>query len=218
MLVLEILLFALIGNTAYLASTLAAGRILGAEAETARLGMGPKLFTLPLGKTRIELCLLPIVAWVSFQGMADTDDPPVGFRAMHPLRRVGVVVGSWVLPALLAALLLGPARAGHHIWVALPQLYRGFDTEAGIGLARAFIALPLGAALGVFLAKLTAFNLFVPLPGLSGGLVLRYLLGWMVPAVERNQKAWSGLHLLALPVMLGVSIKWVYVFYRAIFG
>src|SRR5512141_1449634 len=134
MLVLEILLFAFVGNAAYLASTLAAARLMGANAQVARLGMGPRLLALPLGKTRIELCPIPIVAYVTFEGMADFDDPPVGFRAMHPLRRVGVVVGSWVLPALLSVLLLGPGRAGHHLVAALPQLYKGFDTQAGIGL------------------------------------------------------------------------------------
>jgi hypothetical protein len=215
---LSLLFSAWLLNAAYLASALAAVQLSGARAEVARLGLGPRLFTTSIGGTRIELGPLPLLAYVKIEGMADTGGPPVGFRAMHPLRRMAVVVGSWLLPALIAVLAIGPGPVGHHLVTALPQLFvRPFDTEAGVGLVRALRALPFPAALGVLATKLTAYNLFLPLPSLSGGLALRYLLAWIAPATDRD-KVWAWLSMVAMPVMLVVFVRWIYVLFRALAG
>jgi hypothetical protein len=216
LLLLSLLFFAFLLNAAYLASALAAARLAGARVEVARLGLGPALLGTSIAGTRIELGLLPTLAYVKLEGMVDTGGPPVGFRAMHPLRRVAVVVGSWVLPALIAVLAIGPGPVGHHLVTALPQLFvRVFDTQAGVGLVRAFLALSFPAALGVLATKLVAYNLLTPLPSLSGGLVLRYLLAWVAPATDRDG-VWNRVGLMEAPVMGVVCIRWIYVLYRAL--
>lgn len=215
--VAQLLFFALLANAAYLASTLAAARLLGANAEVARLGSGPKLFGFSIGTTKVEVRAFPLMASVSLEGMADAEGPPVGFRAMHPLRRIGVVLGSWVLPALLAVLLIGPARAAHHLVTAFPQMLQALHTEAGTGLWKAYLTLPFLAALGVILAKIVAFNL-LPFPSLSGGLTLRYLLAWIVPGVDGPSRAWMVWHMISLLLMLALGLREVYVFYLALTG
>ncbi len=218
MLVFQLLLFVLIAQAAYLASTLIAARLLGANAESARLGVGPKLFAFSIGATRIQVCALPIVAWVALEGMADAEGPPVGFRAMHPLRRAAVTLSSWALPALLAVLLIGPGRAAHHLVTALPQWTRVLlHPDAAVGLWRAYLALPLPAALGVFLAKMIAINL-LPFPSLSGGLTLRYLLAWVFPSSDGASRGWITWHAITSVVILVLGLRMLYVLYLALTG
>lgn len=214
--VLQLLVFALIANLAYLVSTLTAARLLGANAESARLGFGPKLYAFTIGATKIEVRALPIVASVELEGMADAEGPPVGFRAMHPLRRIGVVLGSWVFPALLAMLLIGPGRAAHHLVTAFPQLTRAlFHTGSAVGLWKAYLALPRSAALGVFLAKIVAFNL-LPIPSLSGGLALRSLLTWIAPGLTDSSRAWRAWHLISAVLVLVLGIRLTYTLFLAL--
>jgi len=218
LLLLQLFFFALIAQALYLASTLLAARLLGANAEVARLGAGPRLLGFSLGTTKVEVRALPIVAAVSLEGMIDSEGPPVGFRAMHPLRRVGVVLGSWILPALVAVLLLGPLRAAHHLGAAFPQMLQGsLHTEVATALWKAFLALPVQVALGVFLAKVTAFNL-LPLPMISGGLALRHLLSWPFPVLNGHSRGLVALHLIAMLLMLGLVFRWPYALYLALTG
>ena len=215
---LQLFFFALIGQVLYLFSTLLAARALGAKATVATLGMGPKLLVRSLGGTRFELCLVPIVASVALEGMLEGEGPPVGFRAMHPLRRVGVVLGSWVVPALVSALLIGPLRAAHHLGTAFPQFIQGgLHVEVGTALWRAFLALPFGVAMGVGLAKMTAFNL-LPLPMISGGLALRHLLSWPFPSLNGHSRGLVALHLIATLLMFALLIRWPYALYLALTG
>jgi hypothetical protein len=217
---LQLLFFALIANALYLASALAAARLLGANAEAARLGFGPRLFAFSIGGTKVEVSAVPLVAWVALEGMADAEGPPVGFRAMHPLRRVAVVLGSWVLPALVAVLLIGPGRAAHHLVVALPQEVRVLvypEPDAWAALWKAYLALSFPAALGVFLARLIAINL-LPLPALSGGLALRPLIGWIFPGLDRSTRFWIRWHMIGALLTLLLALRVVYVIYRLLTG
>jgi membrane-associated protease RseP (regulator of RpoE activity) len=209
MIALELLGFLLVGQALYVASTLAAVRVFGARAEAASIGFGPKLFRVALWRdvfaapdgaelrdVTLTVALIPLVSWVKIEGMAATER--VGFRALHPLRRVGVVLGAWCLPALVAALLLGPARAAHHVATLVPNLATALRGAGRARLLEPFEALAWPAALGVFLAKFTAFNL-LPFPNVAGGHALRHLVAWVAPSTDDGKPAaWSSALGLAL--------------------
>ena len=213
----ELLLFTLLSQVAYLASTLVAAPLLGARAEVARIGFGPRLWAPTWRGTRFELCAIPLVASVTLEGMIEAEGPPQGFRALHPLRRAAVVTGAWVLPALLAALAIGPGPAAHHVATALPHMARMLVAEDGVGLVRTFLALPFRAGLGVFLAVTVGLNLLLPVPSLSGGLLLRYLLAWIAPATDRD-RGWFWLHAIGIVALLVGCGREIYVIFRAIAG
>src|SRR5262249_12719067 len=139
---------------------------------------------------------------------------PVGFRALHPLRRVAIVVGSWAVPALFACVLLGPARAARHLQSALPQLARAIDTSAAVRLLEAFFALPWPTALGVFLMKVVAFNVLVPVPTQAGGQIVLPLSSLISARLEQSRLLRGVLSLAQIPCA-AVAALWIWALYRA---
>jgi membrane-associated protease RseP (regulator of RpoE activity) len=148
--------------------------------------------------------LIPMGGSVRFKGDRDkpksveeilfaADMEPPGFNDLHPLKRVVIAASGCIALVTLAALCLGP-------WASVRSLGRGFVqitpfapwtptwVPGGKELAGRFVSLlrngPFRVVIGVLAAKQAAFNL-LPLPPLTGGMIITYLLGWKKGLPER---------------------------------
>ena len=206
-------LFLFVGQALFVLSQLVAARAFGAEPTKVVFGIGPRA-RFRIADVRFEVAPVPLLAYVELAGMIDDEGPPRGFRALHPLKKILIVLGAWVLPLIVAMALLGPLRGMQQVVRTPWQLLRGvFDAEDAVTYLRLFFALPRSAALGVLLAKMVAFNL-LPFPGLAGARILQYLGEWLFPnsrLINAKKHAW--LHTIGLIAILGILVKWGYAGY-----
>ena len=213
----RLFLIAALLNVLYLASVLLAARIAGVRVERLGLGFGPKLVDRAMGSLQLEVRLVPLSSWAAIEGMLDDEGPPRGFRALHPVARVGLLLGGWALPLLLAVVLLGPAHALASVGATYGQMVTGLDVREGERLWRVFLALPLVPAAGVLAAKTVAFNL-LPLPTLTGGRVLDTLLTWRRPRSLLPAGAQAALMAVGMLALLGGLVMWGRGLYAALRG
>ncbi len=174
---------------------------LGARPTVVRFHVGPTLFAFKLFGARWSLGPLTMGTSLSFNADDEPEGsvPPAWQRLAFPQRLV-LISSSVLILLLFACICLGPARA-------LGSMLSGFEQVVNVLRApervEAFLSLrPLGVrtTLGVFAAKLAAFNL-LPLPPLAGFVLLREVVRTLrkqPPAETTSLPIWGFVLLLVL--------------------
>jgi membrane-associated protease RseP (regulator of RpoE activity) len=162
----------------FVGSTLALARGIGARVSGLAVGM-PIVLRREIRGLKVGLGLLPLTSYVRFSGMApgDADRSPGSWRTLRLGARLLLIAGPWAVTLAIAVVCLGGERAVLSLAHAVPQLLVVVDlTPIVRGFIRLLVAEPFPVALGVLMAKATAFNL-LPLEVLAGGRILSLVLG-----------------------------------------
>jgi membrane-associated protease RseP (regulator of RpoE activity) len=144
---------------------------------------------------------LPFSGYVSFDSIEDFDAKPAWQRSL-------VSLAGPCLTFLLSVALLGLLQAGHHFISGFSEMISGAlsPLTRGTSLLHAFFELSrhsFTAAVGVFAAKLTSYNL-LPVPVMAGG---RFLLE--LTSIKRTNRTVELIQTLCAFLIIAFLISWL---------
>lgn len=133
-LILSLLVFAAVAMVLHELGHLAAARLCGVAASEVGLGMGPKLFAVPLGGVRLSVRLLPIGSFVMLDGAA--------LKERSVREQLSVHLGGIVFNVVAGLMTYGTTFGWLNLLLAagnILPLYQHDGWKCGVVIMRAFL-------------------------------------------------------------------------------
>lgn len=188
------------------------------------LFFGPHLAAVRVGDTDFSFSLIPFGSSVSFKEDDATDAPSEkrGLLRLPKSWRLSIHASGALALLLLSVLCIGSGEAWHHLTTGFYQVVAGALSPLSVGqellqkiidnLRSDFIV-----CLGLIAAKMVAFNL-IPLPPLSGGLLIMELLRGLIEQSGRGERIQVGAAYVGVIVSLALLFGWFVAIVRFAFG